>query len=137
MIYGATGFTGRLISAAACSAGIDVILAGRNQHRLEALASSLGAPMRVMQIADTDNFVQALKDVQVVLNVAGPFAQTARPVLDACLLAGTHYLDVSGEFSSFLDTHSYDEAARYRGLMVMPGAGFVVVPSDRIGRAHV
>ncbi|MGP1676454.1 MAG: saccharopine dehydrogenase family protein [Burkholderiales bacterium] len=130
MVYGATGFTGRLISAAARAAGLDVIVAGRDRARLQALATSLDLPMRVVRLRDHAAFDRALADIHVLLNVAGPFAATTRPVLDACMRAKTHYLDVSGELPSFITSHEYDAAARDRNVMVMPGVGFVVTASD-------
>jgi len=136
LVYGATGFSGRLISAAAQAAGLDVIIAGRDRTRLQAVASSLGVPMRVVRLGDRAGFDCALQDIQVMLNVAGPFAATASPVLDACIRTNTHYLDVSGELPSFIASHRYDATARNQGLMVMPGVGFVVTASDCLA-AHV
>jgi len=65
-----------------------------------------------------------------VLLVAGPFSATSRPMLDACLEKGAHYLDLTGEVGVFEACHARDAEARARNVVVLPGAGFDVVPSD-------
>jgi short subunit dehydrogenase-like uncharacterized protein len=77
-----------------------------------------------------------LHGVSVVLHCAGPFAQTSRPMVDACLRAGVHYLDITGEIQVFEACAARDAEARERGIMIMPGTGFDVVPSDCLA-AHL
>ena len=71
-----------------------------------------------------------LKDVSLVLHCAGPFSATCAPMLEGCLAAGAHYLDITGEIDVFAHCHAQDSRARERGIVVLPGAGFDVVPTD-------
>jgi short subunit dehydrogenase-like uncharacterized protein len=136
LIYGASGFTGRLLAERARDCSVDTILAGRNRGRLEHIAQVSGLPYRVLGLVDRSDLDAGLRDIAVVINAAGPFVSTARPMLEACLRTGTHYLDVSGELPVFQQAHGYDEAARAPGVMVMPGVGFVVAATDCLA-AHV
>ena len=130
LIYGVTGFTGRMTAAAARERGLDVVLAGRNARKLQPLAESLGLPLLAVDLADTAGLEAALTGANAVLHIAGPFAETARPMVEACLRAGTHYLDVTGELEVFRLIAGYDAEARQRGLMLMPGVGFAIVATD-------
>ena len=136
LIYGATGFTGRAISHEAKQAGLDFVVAGRNHERLMELAEDVDVPFITVRLDDAVGLDQALNDVEVVMNVAGPFVDTAQPVLEACLRTRTHYLDVSGEMASFARALQYDGCARERGVMILPGVGFVNTPSDCLA-AHL
>jgi len=130
LIYGATGFTGRLIARQAREHGVDAVLGGRDPAALRALAAPLGLPWRAAALDRPEALDAALSDMTAVLHVAGPYCTTARPMADACLRTGTHYLDLSGELPAFVDLSASDGPARERGLMLMPGAGFVVAVSD-------
>ena len=136
MIYGATGYTGKLLARSAADHGIRPILAGRDAAKLRAVAEPLGLGRRVLAVDDVRRDTDALRGVGVLLNAAGPFSTTARPLVDACLRAGVHYLDVAGELAVFEEIERLDAPARDRGVMLMPGAGFVVVVSDCLA-AHV
>jgi short subunit dehydrogenase-like uncharacterized protein len=130
LLYGANGFTGELIAREAVRRGIRPILAGRNEAALSSLAGELGVQHRIFGLDDSTAIERELKDVAVVLNCAGPFAHTARPLADACLRARVHYLDITGEAAVFEDMARRDAAARAAGVMILPGAGFDVVPTD-------
>lgn len=130
LIYGATGYTGKLIASEAKARGESPILAGRNPTRLAEVARPLGYESRTVTLGDAKGLRQALADVACVLHVAGPFSATAEPMLEACLDTGTHYLDVTGEIDVFERAASLDERAREAGVMLLPGCGFDVVPSD-------
>lgn len=136
LLYGATGFSGTLIAEAARRQRLPVVLAGRDPERLRPLARRLGCPQRSFALDEPERMAAALRGAAVVLNAAGPFAATARPLVDACLAAGAHYLDIAGELPVFAALAGRDAEARARGVMVMPGVGFVVVPSDCLA-AHV
>ena len=101
LLYGATGFTGKLIAREARARQASVVLAGRNPNRLKAVAKPLDLNWRAFDLADRGRLGAALKDVAVVLNAAGPFSATARPIADACLASGAHYLDITGEIDVF------------------------------------
>jgi short subunit dehydrogenase-like uncharacterized protein len=128
LLYGATGYTGREIAGALTD--LDLVLAGRDEVRVRAIAEPLGLDWRVFDLADPDRLGQALADIDLVLHAAGPFDVTAAPMLEACLLSRTHYLDLNGEWSGFLEAMAYDAAARDAGVMVMPGVGMSIVATD-------
>jgi len=130
MIYGATGYTGRLIAAEAKALGLRPVLGGRNESKLAALARQLGLTYRVAPLADTARLDKALHGIRVVLHAAGPFSETAQPMVAACLRNGAHYLDITGEVLVIEALARCDAEARRRRIMIMPGVGFDVVPSD-------
>ncbi len=136
LIYGATGYTGKLIAREARAKAANVILAGRNSNTLKAVARQVDLPWRVFDLADRGRLDAALKDVAVVLNAAGPFSATARPMADACLKAGAHYLDITGEIDVFEALFARDAEAKRAGVTLLPGVGFDVVPSDCLA-AHL
>jgi len=106
------------------------ILAGRNKQAIEALAAQHHLLCRVVSLDEADALQEALQDVAVVLHAAGPFKYTAWPMLEACLQTGTHYIDITGEIEVFEIAKKYDAAAHEAGIMILPGAGFDVVPTD-------
>lgn len=136
MIYGATGYTGNLTVRMAKQRGLAPVLAGRNASKLKALAEPLGFEYRVAPLEKPEQLEAALGDIEIMLNIAGPFSTTAGPIVDACLRTGTHYLDITGEIPVFEALQDRDAEAKSRGVMIMPGVGFAVVPSDCLA-AHV
>lgn len=136
MIYGATGYTGKLVARTAKALGMHPILAARNEARLKSVAGQHGFDFRAFALEDTPALMEALAEVDVVLHIAGPFSATSKPMLDACMKTGTHYLDITGEIDVFEACAARDEEAVQAGIMVMPGVGFDVVPSDCLA-AHM
>lgn len=136
LIYGATGYTGALIARVAVARGDRPILGARNKEALAALATHLKLPYRTVGLADPVALDRALDGVKVVLHCAGPFSATSRPMVEACLRTRTHYLDITGEAMVFEALHARDAEARAAGIMLLPGAGFDVVPSDCLA-AHL
>ncbi|SEP09891.1 saccharopine dehydrogenase family protein [Aquisalimonas asiatica] len=132
MLYGATGYTGRLIATAARDAGLTPILAGRNAEALESMAGELGLDWRAFTLDDPAALDEGLRDISLVLLAAGPFSATSAPMLDACLRNGAHYLDITGEVDVFEHAHGRDADARGAGIVVCPGVGFDVIPTDCI-----
>lgn len=131
MIYGATGYTGRLIAEEAVRQGKTPILAGRNLTQLESLATTLGCSSRAFSLqGGGDQVARHLERVSAVLHCAGPFVHTARPMREACLRAGIHYLDITGEIAAIEAAAAGHEAARNAGVSLIPAVGFDVVPSD-------
>ncbi len=130
LLYGAYGYTGRLLTGAACSAGLDLILAGRNEEKLRPLSDKFDFPYVVVSINETERLEEALSEVSIVLNAAGPFVYTAEPMMNACIKTKTHYLDITGEIGVFEQAKSQDIAAKKASIMLMPGVGFDVVPTD-------
>ncbi|HWP65051.1 MAG TPA: NAD(P)H-binding protein [Candidatus Limnocylindria bacterium] len=130
LLYGSTGFTGKLILERALAAGLRPRLAGRDAGRVRAVAEPLELDWCVADLADGAALEQALRGADVVLNAAGPFADTALPLASAAAACGVHYLDVTGEIDAIESLASRHGEWRRQGVMVMPAVGFDVVPSD-------
>ena len=130
LLYGANGYTGELIARHAAQYGLRPILAGRREGVLKPLAAKLNYPYKVFDSSDSKTLLAALREVRVVVNAAGPFQFTAKPLIDACLQSGTHYLDVNGDIAVFEMIRQMDGAAKQAGIMLLPGSGFDVVPTD-------
>lgn len=130
LIYGACGYTAKLTIQLAVNQGLAPILAGRSAEKLEPLARQFGLEYRAFDLDDSAAVDAGLAGVKVVLHCAGPFIFTGRQMMEGCLRNGCHYLDITGEFPVFEFAASLDLAAKKAGLMVMPGVGFDVVPTD-------
>lgn len=130
LIYGANGYTGELITRLAVEQGMQPVLAGRNAAKIGELAAKHGLEHRVFSLDDRDTLDSALQEVEMVLHCAGPFSLTFRPMVEACLRNRKHYTDITGEISVFEACAAVDGRAQEAGIMVMPGVGFDVVPSD-------
>lgn len=129
LLYGATGYVGRTTAALAVARGLQPVLAGRSEAVRE-LGEELGAEAVVVGVDDPAGLSAVLADVPVVLSCAGPFRRTYRQLFDACLATATHYLDIAGEPVVYEAAAAADDAARHAGVMLLPGAGFDVVPTD-------
>ncbi len=130
LIYGANGYTGELIVRYAVERGMKPILAGRNAEKVESLAKQCGLEFRVFSLEETQKVESALREVKVVLHCAGPFSITSKAMVEACIKTGRHYLDITGEIAVFEAMAELNERAKAANVMVMPGVGFDVVPSD-------
>lgn len=130
LLYGANGYTGVLIARYASQYGLQPILGGRREEVIKPLAAQLNLPYAIVDINNAGQLQKALHGIQVVIHAAGPFADTAGQMIDACLLTGTHYLDINGDISVFEMIKGYDTAARQNKIMLLPGAGFDVMPTD-------
>jgi len=130
LLYGANGYTGQLIARHAREYGLEPILAGRNKEALETLSNQLKMPYEVIGLDEKQRLQTLLKQVKVVLHAAGPFQFTAKRMVEACLQTGTHYVDINGDIAVFELLKSFAQAAHEAGIMVLPGAGFDVVPTD-------
>jgi short subunit dehydrogenase-like uncharacterized protein len=130
VLYGANGYTGELIAREAVRRGMRPILAGRNEKSIAPLAKALGCEYRIFTIEDQTATLVALQNVRAVLNCAGPFAATAGRMMQACLALHIHYLDITGEIDVFELARSLDEKAQRAQIVLCPGVGFDVVPTD-------
>ncbi len=130
LLYGANGYTGQLIAKMAAVYGLKPILAGRNEKALQSLAKELGLSTVVIDLSDKSGLEKILLTVPLVLHAAGPFQFTAKPMIEACLATRTHYLDITGEIGVFEMGKKYDSRAKEAGILLMPGVGFDVVPTD-------
>lgn len=135
MIYGANGYTGELIARDAVKRGLKPVLAGRNRDKVEAMGLELGLETRVFGLEDEVRLLAQIKGHGLVLHCAGPFSATATPMMEACLHANAHYLDITGEIAVFEHAQSLSERARAAGVVICPGVGFDVVPTDCVAAA--
>ncbi|MDH4057482.1 MAG: saccharopine dehydrogenase NADP-binding domain-containing protein [Cyclobacteriaceae bacterium] len=130
IVYGSYGYTGKLIVEECRKKNLSIVLAGRNAESLEKQSKESGYPFKVVDIDDHDNLVDLLKQATVVIHCGGPFRHTAKKMVDACMETNTHYTDITGEYEVFELLAGYTNKAKQAGLMIMPGTGFDVVPSD-------
>lgn len=130
LLYGATGYTGELCAEVAHERGIELVLAGRSDAKVRALSDRFGMKSRVFGLESRSEVERGIEGASVVLHAAGPFSRTSRPMADACLARGVHYLDLTGEVEVFESLAARDDEARRAGVLLLPGVGFDVVPSD-------
>ena len=137
MIYGSYGYSGRLIAEYAKACGLTPLLAGRDPAKTRALATELGLESRIFSLDDPRAIIDAVKDVDAIVHCAGPFSTTSAPMIEACIEAGTHYFDITGEAFVFEHAHSDEVSNRATraDVIICPGVGFDVVPTDCISRA--
>jgi short subunit dehydrogenase-like uncharacterized protein len=136
LIYGANGYTGELVLRYAVERGMKPVIAGRNAEKIEGLARKFGVDFRVFSLDETEKLDAALSgaEVEFVLHCAGPFSLTFKQMAEACLRTGKHYTDITGEIEVFESLARLDAEAKKAGIMLMPGVGFDVVPSDCLAR---
>jgi short subunit dehydrogenase-like uncharacterized protein len=136
LLYGANGYTGELIAREAVRRGMRPTLAGRSPEKIAKLAAALDCPSIVFDLDDHTALVSALQGLTAVLHCAGPFSATARSMMQGCLATHVHYLDITGEIDVFELAHSVHEKAQRSGVVLCPGVGFDVVPTDSVA-AHL
>jgi short subunit dehydrogenase-like uncharacterized protein len=130
MIYGANGYTGRLVVKEAVKRGHRPILAGRSEEKLWALATEWNLEMRIFDLEKPTRLAAALQDVDLVFHAAGPFQTTSKPMIQACLETKTNYIDITGEIPVFQHTFSRHTEAIGSGIALISGAGLDVIPTD-------
>lgn len=130
LVYGAYGYTGKLICEYLNELGETYTIAGRDQTKTEIFAKELGVPFEVFSLDDVETTVKFLKEFAIVLHCAGPYSKTSKPMLDACIKAKTHYLDITGEYHVIEAIAARDAEVRAAGILAMPSTGMDVVPSD-------
>jgi short subunit dehydrogenase-like uncharacterized protein len=134
LLYGANGYTGKLIAKLAATYNLQPILAGRTEANIKPLADELQLSYRIVDLDNKAVLENALSKVKLVLHAAGPYVYTAKQMIEACLQTGVHYIDINGDISVFEMLKKYDAAAKEKNIMVMPGVGFDVVPTDCIAQ---
>jgi short subunit dehydrogenase-like uncharacterized protein len=133
-VYGATGFTGRLISRELTRRGADFLVTGRGRSKLEALSEELGGvPFRAVSLDDAAGLREMLGTCSVVVGCAGPFSLHGEPIVAAAVDSGTHYLDTTGE-QGFMRMvfDRYGDRAADAGVALVPGMGFDYAPGDLV-----
>jgi len=135
MIYGANGYTGRLVVDEALQRGLKPVLAGRDEQ-VQVLADEKGLEANIFALDELENVIEKLSGFSVVANCAGPFSATANKMISSCLKSQTHYIDITGEIPVYQFAHSIKEKAKSAGIVVCPGVGFDVIPTDCLA-AHL
>ncbi len=130
MIYGANGYTGELIAEYAIQCGLTPILAGRNADAITALSNQLKLECRIFSLDSSLTIKKNLEDIHLVVHCAGPFSATAEPMINACIASKTHYTDITGEINVFELAQSKGDEAKTAGVVLCPGVGFDVIPTD-------
>ncbi len=130
VLYGSYGYTGQLIAKECKRKHQKVILSGRNEAKLARQSQDTGFPYETVSLENEAALHRLLKQATVVIHCAGPFKHTAIPMAIACLSTGTHYTDITGEYEVFETLMGFDQQAKEMGILMMPGTGFDVVPSD-------
>lgn len=134
-VYGATGYTGRLVVVELRRRGLDCVLVGRSAERLGRLAGELGldAPVRAARLDDRSALRHAFGECAAVINCAGPFSRLGEPVVRAAVETGTHYVDTTGEQGFMKHVFDRFEApARAAEVAVVPAMGFDYAPGDML-----
>lgn len=137
VLFGATGYTGRLTARAMVARGLAPVLAGRNRDALRALAKELGGlPVRVADIADPVSVRKIVKNGDVLVTTVGPFARYGKPALDAALAGKAHYLDSTGEPAFIRQVfEQYGERAKAAGKAFITAFGYDYVPGHTVAAA--
>lgn len=135
IVYGANGYTGKLIVDVALREGLRPVVAGRRREAVEPLAAAWGVPSLCFSLDDAASAAHLLEPYGAMILAAGPFSRTSAAALEACLRAKTAYLDITGEVDVFEAVFARDACLLRVGIAVLPGAGFDVVPSDCLAKA--
>ncbi|KCY47031.1 saccharopine dehydrogenase family protein [Acinetobacter baumannii 1571545] len=135
LVYGANGYTGELIAREAVRQGLKPTLAGRNKAKVEALAQELGLDYKAFGLDNVDAISEQLQGFKLVMHCAGPFSATSKPMMEACIKAGAHYLDITGEIAVFELAQSLNSQAEKAYIVLCPGVGFDVIPTDCVAAA--
>src|SRR5918992_257232 len=131
LLFGATGYTGRLTAHALSRLGADFAIAGRNERKLRALASETGDPdIRIAEAGDLESLVRALDGVRVLLTVVGPFVDLGRTAVDAALRERVHYVDSTGEGEFIRELIGRNSESEGAGIAMAPAMAFDEVPAD-------
>lgn len=129
LLYGVTGYTGKLCAEEMLAQGLRPLVAARSAGVAD-VAQDLGCEFVQFGLDDPAVVAKHVADVDVVVNTAGPFALTQKALVRACIATGTHYLDIAGEVADVQTVYAFAEQAAEAGVMLLPGAGFGMVPTD-------
>ena len=134
IIYGAYGYTGALITELAVNKGLKPLLVGRNDQKISSIANQYDLPYKVLDIKNLKELNPIIENYALIINCAGPFSETADQVIRYCIEMQLHYTDITGEIGVFEMAKTFHQEAKEKGIMVMPGTGFDVVPSDCLAK---
>ena len=134
VVFGATGITGRQVAVYLAEQGARWAAAARNRSKCEEVLGELGcaAPETIVaDVNDPASLAAMAARTKVVLNLAGPYTLYGRPVIEACVSNGAHYMDLTGEIPfvrQMID--AYDARAAEAGVKVVQVSGFEALPPD-------
>jgi short subunit dehydrogenase-like uncharacterized protein len=133
VLYGATGYTGRLVAAELSRRGLEHVLSGRDSETLARLADERGVPAKAATLDDGRALRELLGEASAVINCAGPFTLAGDALVAAAIDTNTHYTDSTGEqpfIRMIFDRHG--SAAEHVGVALVPALGFDYAPGDCI-----
>jgi short subunit dehydrogenase-like uncharacterized protein len=130
IIYGAYGYTGKLIIREAINRKFKPVLAGRSPEKLKRLAEDMNLEYIHFELSDSEEINNIISDFKIIFNAAGPFIYTSAPLVQACLKAGVNYLDITGEVPVFEQNFKYNDRAIEKEIAIISGVGFDVIPTD-------
>lgn len=134
ILYGANGYTGEIIARKAKEYNLTPILAGRNKEKIIKLSDELNLPYRIFSLDDPKEIQKNIQGSELVFNAAGPYTKTAKPIVEACIDSKIHYLDITGEIPVYELIKTYSAKAQKANVMLLPGVGFDVVPTDCVAK---
>jgi short subunit dehydrogenase-like uncharacterized protein len=132
LLYGAYGYTAKLILTELLQNKLSVIISGRKEERLKEITKDTNLQYRTIDLNNSHQIAEGLQDIKLVIHCAGPFVYTAKQMVEACIQTGTHYIDINGDLSVFEWIKKQNEKAKAANVMLLPGAGFDVIPTDCI-----
>lgn len=130
LLYGANGYTGTLMAEYAVEKGLKPVLSGRSEAKIRPLAERLELDWVIIDLQDKQKLTTVVSEFDLVMHAAGPFVKTAHPMIKACIVGNTHYLDITGEIDVFEYAFSHFQDAVRAEIAIMPGVGFDVIPTD-------
>jgi len=134
MVYGANGYSAKLIIEELLSRGIKPVIAGRDKEKIITLAEQYSCEYLVFGLEEESIIDSAIKDFHTIINCAGPFKYTAKELIESCIRTKTNYLDITGEIPVFHLAFSKSEKAKESGIIIMPGVGFDIIPTDCLAK---
>lgn len=142
VIFGATGFTGKytIYEGIKLLEGLKWGVAGRNKEKLAQVLKEIGqkadkdlseTPVVIADVKDPESLKKLAEQCRIVVNCCGPYRFFGEPVVKACIEAGTHHVDVSGE-PQYMERMQllYNEKAQEKGVYIVSACGFDSIPAD-------
>jgi short subunit dehydrogenase-like uncharacterized protein len=132
LLYGANGYTAQLILDYLPQYNLPIIVSGRNEVTIKAISEQYKLAYKIIDLNNINQLEEGLEDIKLVIHCAGPFIYTAKQMVEACIKTQTHYIDINGDISVFELIKTYHQQAINANVMLLPGAGFDVIPTDCI-----
>jgi short subunit dehydrogenase-like uncharacterized protein len=136
VLFGATGYTGRLAAESMVERGLKPVLAGRTQAKLDSLAAELGGGLETQtaDVADPPSVTKLVERGDVLVTTVGPFARWGQPAAAAATTSGAHYIDSTGEPEFIREVFErYGPAAEQSGVGMLTAMGYDWVPGNLAG----